>query len=196
MKITRSALKNLIKEEMNRINEDEPGDPTGSAIPTTVTGMDAPKYMFDGMDWDDIQSWFNKATHSHLGREQDNDHKVSIEGIAAAERSAKTWQYFVDGDRQNGQRRSVDSDKQSYAPGVVFTLSFNVTQEESDAKSTGYVRATLSRYGGNDNDTESWLTKNVIDPFNSQNSGKGGKITQGGTSSLLDDFGWSWRYHS
>ena len=212
MKITRSALKQLIKEQMTLLQEDE--------SQATLSGAEVPKYMFDGMERNEANAYMKSGdwvgARDGLGPRQGWEegrgrHSVKIEGLAELSDNLAMYATRPVSLSSSGEldwsssRRSVYRDMGTF---VGFEIGFRATSDAIEKQepriegepvsdqhdSTVFVTAKLNSRGGDGWDGEAM--QHILDTFNRQNGGKGGKMSVDGAdqSQFMFGFGWDWQY--
>lgn len=212
MKITRSALKQLIKEQMTLLQEDE--------SQATLSGAEVPKYMFDGMERNEANAYMKSGdwvgARDGLGPRQGwkeglGSHKVEIEGLTELARLLSMYTRTPVSLSRSGEldwSATSRSNRRDMGTFVGFEIGFRATSDaiekqepriegepETDQHdSTVFVTAKLNSRGGAGWDGEAM--QHILDTFNRQNGGKGGKMSVDGAdqSQFRFGFGWDWTY--
>jgi len=159
MKITRSQLKNLIKEEMNRINE---------AVPTT-SGEDVNQYALEGMTVYEIANAF-EALVNNRGSTLSGLNIEGMKGLRIVYRRSKQAR------REKGNRPVQVAIRIGHHNPVYNSRGGEGGTYAENTDRTAW--ATASIYNEIP-ETEAESLREVIQNFNSQNDGKGGKVTLG-----------------
>ena len=183
MKITRSALKNLIKEEMNRINEEDEKtaeEATGDRVAgTDVEGT----YAFDGMETRDLDSLATSA----FRRRGAQGPRFRVEGLGAVRTVVKASgdvernDQRVD-DRGTGFRMSLGGSEHHAKASIPDRLPGKSFPDYNDTMDrTGYVQLSVrpDRLDGGKVPVWSDTVKDAVVKFNEQNAGLGGILTDG-----------------
>lgn len=158
MKITRSQLKKLIKEEMNRVNEED-----------TVAG-DAVEgaYPFEGMTVHQIANVLAKFVK---GRGADGG--LEIEGLDSLRNLRNSVK----------RRAAAASSSDNPLPGLGVTIHVNHHEPvtSSDGSYTDNTDRTAWASASLDDATRTGAElKDAVAKFNAQNDGKGGQVKHGG----------------
>jgi hypothetical protein len=154
MKITRSALKSLIKEEMNRIGE--AGDRVAGDDPS---GM----YAFEGMSNDERIAAL-KALVTGVGDSQG----ITVEGLD---------------DLQNARRRlKFRRDKEEkHTPSIGVNVRHHKPPSSRYSDSTDRTAWATATFNTKNLPGKFPDIEEAVAAFNSQNGGKGGQVKHGGT---------------
>lgn len=222
MKITRSALKQLIKEQMTLLQEDE--------SQTTLSGAEVPKYMFDGMERQEANAYMKSTDWTGADRQgaaprgvwgtlEGKAHKVEIEGLTELSRLLSHLKFYpvydVRGDEivwRKGEARQML--RGAAYEGIGFEIGFRSTSDAIEAgkgrirlagepmsdqhDATVYVTAKLNSKTQEFTDEDVRALQLILGTFNSQNGGRGGKMSVDGSdqSDFPVGLGWDWYYQT